>query len=176
MAFISDRTGVVSFCDYTDCVSRDSRVFEANEIIASAGLVDDEDGFGERATQKILYMIKDTAWWQSYFLVEDKGNTDVSTQGLIDVPVPNANKFKARIQDWTDLCVYLVLYEYLLPKVADFSAEDNAEYRKIGFYQAKFGELFRTLINAGDWYDFDGTGIITNSEKMPTRVNLTRVR
>lgn len=176
MAFISDRTGVVSFCDYDDCVSRDSRVFEANEIIADSGLVNDEDGFGERATKKILYMIKDTAWWQAYFLVNDGGQTDVSTEGLIDVPVPNANKFKARTQDWTDLCVYMVLYEYLLPKVADFSNEDNAEYRKIGFYQAKFGELFRRLIDAGDWYDFNGSGAITNQEKMPTRVNLTRVR
>lgn len=176
MAFITVGGNVVSFCEYDDCVSRDSRVFEANEVIASAGLVDDADGFGERATQKILYLIKDTSWWQSYFLLEDGGQTDVSTQGLIDVPVPNANKFKARQQDWTDLCTYMVFYEYLLPKIADFSNEDNAEYRKIGFYQTKFGELFRKLIDAGDWYDFDGSGAITNQEKMPTRVNLIRVR
>lgn len=176
MAFISSKGNVYSFCEYTDVTSRDDRLFEANEVIADPDLVDDRLGFGERATEKILYEIKNTTWWLQYFIVEDKGITDISTEGLLDVPVPNANKFKARQQDWTDLCVYKVLYEYLLPKVADFSNEDNAEYKKLGFYRTKYQELFRTLIDAGDWYDFDGSGAITNQEKMPVRTNITRVR
>lgn len=176
MAFITVGGTVVSFCEYTDVTSRDSRLFEANEVIADANLVDDADGFGERATEKILYAVKDTDWWQSYFLVMDQAQTNVSTLSTIDVPLPSANKFFGRKQDWTDLCVYLVLFEYLLPKIADFSNEDNAEVRKIGFYREKYQTLFKELIEAGDWYDFDGTGAITNTEKMPTKLNLIRRR
>jgi hypothetical protein len=177
MAFIlGPGNQVVSFCEYSDVTDRDTRLFEANEVIADSGLVDNEDGYGDRATEKILYEIKNTTWWQSYFLVKDQGATNVSTLSTIDVPVPNATKFIARQQDWTDLCVYKVLYEYLLPKVADFSNEDNAEYKKLGFYREKYQNLFRQLIDAGDWYDFDGSGAITNQEKMPTRTNIVRVR
>lgn len=176
MAFIRVGGNVVSFCEYDDVRTRDIRVFEANEVIADAGLVDDADAWGERATEKILYEIKDTNWWQSYFISQDGGQTNISTSGLIDVPVPNANKFEARTQDWIDLCVYKVLYEYMLPYIADFSNQDTAEVKKIGVYREKYQDLFRTLINAGDWYNFDGSGSITNAEKMPVRTNITRVR
>jgi len=164
---------VIAFAEYEDVTDRDQRLFEANEGIADAGMIED---FTERATTKILYAVKDTAWWQSYFIAKDNGVTDISTLSFIDVPVPNANKFQARQQDWTDLCVYFTLFEYVLPKVADFSNEDNAEYRKIGFYKEKYSSLFRQLIDAGDWYDFDNSGAILPDEKMPTRVNITRVR
>lgn len=176
MAFITVSGVVVSFCEYTDVTSRDQRLFEANEIADAEGLIDDADGFGERATQDILYEIKDTDWWKSYFLLMDGGVTDVSTSGLIDVPLPNPNKFVGRQQSFTDLATYKVLYEYLLPRIADFSNEDSAEVKKIGVYREKYQSLFKTLINAGDWYDFDGAGTISNTEKMPTRTNLIRVR
>ena len=176
MAFITVSGNVVSFCEYTDITSRDKRVFEANEIADAEGLIDDADGFGERATQDILYEIKDTDWWKSYFLLMDGGATNVSTSGLIDVPLPDANKVDGRTQSFTDLATYKVLYEYLLPMIADFSNEDSAEVKKIGVYREKYQSLFRTLINAGDWYNFDDSATITNQEKMPTRTNLIRVR
>jgi hypothetical protein len=176
MAFIRVGGNVVSFCEFTDVKNRDIRIFEANEILDNDGLVDDADGWGERATQNILYDIKNTSWWQAYFISQDNGQTDISTAGLIDVPVPSANKFEGRTQDWIDLCVYKVLYEYMLPYIADFSNQDNAEVRKIGVYREKYQSLFRILIDAGDWYNFDGSGAITNQEKMPVRTNITRVR
>ena len=52
----------------------------------------------------------------------------------------------------------------------------NAEVKKIGVYKEKFGRLFDELIADGAWYDFDGTGTVTASEKMPTTVNIKRVR
>lgn len=178
MAFIIIGGLTTSFCDYDDVILRDQRVIEANEIDATPfGSVEAlVENFATRATTKILYEIKDTAWWQSYFIGQDGGQTNISTSGLLDVPVPQATKFIARTQDWTDLAVYKTMYEYLLPKVADFSNQDNAEVRKIGFYREKYQDLFRTLIDAGDWYDFSGDGTITNIEKSPTRVNITRVR
>jgi hypothetical protein len=60
--------------------------------------------------------------------------------------------------------------------VADFSAQDNAEVVKIGVYRTKFDKLFIELIDDGTWYDFDASGTITRAEKMPTRLNLARVR
>jgi len=178
MAFISSGGIVISFCDFEDCAQRDQRIFEANEI-AFSPFADVEamvESFAQRATTKILYEIKDTEWWQAYFISQDQGQTNISTQSFIDVPVPISNRFIGRTQDFTDLCVYKTLYEYLLPKVADFSNEDSAEVKKIGFYREKYQSLFRTLIDAGDWYDFNGSGAITNMEKMPTRTNITRVR
>lgn len=178
MAFISSGGIVTSFCEYDDVVERDQRITEANEINFSPfnDLQELVESFAARATQKILYEIKDTDWWKALFLVLDGGATNVSTLSYIDVPVPQTNKFVGRQQDFTDLCVYLVLFEYLLPKVADFSNQDNAEVRKIGFYREKYQSLFRTLIDAGDWYDFDGSGAVSNTEKMPTRTNIKRAR
>lgn len=178
MAFISSGGLVIAFCEYTDVSYRDQRVFEANEIDPNTefGVTELVNLMAQQATTKILYEIKDTQWWQSYFITKDQGQTNISTLSFVDVPVPSATYIRSRTQDFTDLCVYLVLFEYLLPKVADFSNTDSAEVKKIGFYREKYQSLFRTLIEAGDWYDFDGSGTITNTEKMPTRVNLVRVR
>lgn len=178
MAFISSGGLVISFCDYLDVTERDQRITEANEIVFTPfdDLEELVEHFAGRSTQKILYEIKDTDWWKSYFVIKDQGQTNISTLSYIDVPVPLTNKFIGRQQDWTDLCVYKTLYEYLLPKVADFSNEDSAEVKKIGFYREKYQSLFRTLIDAGDWYDFDGNATISPTEKMPTRTNIYRVR
>jgi len=174
MAYIIVGGNTLAFAEYSDVTDRDQRLFEANEGIANEAQIED---FTERATTKILYLIKDTSWWKTYYLSQSGSGTVYNTSnGFIDVPVPSANKFIGRQQDWTDLCVYITLYEYVLPKIADFSNEDNAEYRKIGFYKEKFDSLFAQLIAAGDWYDFEGTGTITDSEKAPTVVNLVRIR
>lgn len=178
MSFISVSGIVTSFCDYDDVIERDQRILEANEIDVTPFADTEEliEDFARRSTQKIIYEIKDTDWWKGYFIIKDGGATNISTLSYIDVPVPTTNKFVGRQQDWTDLCVYKTFYEYLLPKVADFSNEDSAEVKKIGFYREKYQSLFRTLIDAGDWYDFDGSGAITNQEKMPTNLNVRRIR
>ena len=174
MAFISSGGNVVSFCEYEDVLERDQRVFEANEGLTSTSVED----LAERATVRILYMIRNTSWWASYYLRQSGSsvNVNIFTSGLISVPLPDANRIKARQQDFTDLCVFLTLYEYLLPKIADYSSQDNAEVKKIGVYNEKFRSLFQELIDSGDWYDFDNTGTVSASEKMPTRTNLQRVR
>lgn len=174
MGYIIVGGNTLAFAEYEDVTDRDQRLFEANEGIANANEI---ENFTERATTKILYLIKDTDWWKSYYLRQSGSGTVFSTMnGFIDVPVPNANKFIGRQQDWTDLCVFMTLYEYVLPKIADFSNEDNAERVKVGFYMEKFNKLFAQLIAAGDWYDWEGTGTITDSEKAPTVVNLVRIR
>ncbi len=173
MAFFSSGGIVIGFAEYADVQAVDQRVFEANEGIADETIVED---LTIKATSRILQLIKNTAWWKQYYVTESGGSTSIQTLTTVDVPLPNPNLILGRQADFTDMCVYLTMYEYLLPKIADFSNEDNAEVKKIGFYRTKFEELFRELIEDGCWYDFDASGVISPTEKLPTKTNLQRVR
>lgn len=176
MAFITSGGAVIAFAEYSDVTDADQRLFESNEGIADATMVED---LTEKATNRILQLIRQTNWWTRYYLVEASSAQIQAAQtqsGILDVPTPNPTLIIRRQSDFTDLCVYFTLYEYLLPKVADFSNQDTAEVRKIGFYQTKFDKLFRELIDDGSWYDFDASGTVTSTEKLPTRTNLVRVR
>jgi hypothetical protein len=175
MAFINSGGNIIAFAEYQDVTATDQRLFEANEGIADETTVED---LTIKATSRILQLIRNTAWWRQYYLVEANTaqRTATNTRTTPDVPLPNANLILGRQSDFTDLCVYYTLYEYLLPKVADYSNQDNAEVQKIGVYRTKYEQLFRELIEDGTWYDFDGSGTVTELEKMPTRLNLVRAR
>jgi hypothetical protein len=150
-------------------VARDQRLFDSNE-----GLTDDliEDLL-IRATERILAKIRSSSWWKSYYITRD--NTTVYNT-VADVPVVNPNKIKGRLNDFTDVCVYTALSELVLPMIADFGNENNAERQKMGYYTGKAESLLTELITAGDWYDFDGDNTVESSEKSPGQVNLKRVR
>ena len=175
MAFISSGGNVIAFAEYQDVTACDQRVFEANEGIADETMVED---LTIKATSRILQLLRNTSWWRSYYLIEANSSQRQATNTLStpDVPLPNADLILGRNADFTDLCVYFTLYEYLYPKIADYSSQDNAEVQKIGVYRTKFDQLFRELIDDGTWYDFDASGTITSQEKLPTRVNLVRTR
>jgi len=170
MAFITDNSGnVISFAEYQDVLDTDQRVFENNE-----GLTDDVvEELLIKGTQRILYAIKYSDWWRDLYLQETVSPSFTSAS---DVPDVNPNQILVRQADFTDLCVYYTLYYFILPKVADFSKEDNAERAKIGFYQQRYQALFEELINAGDWYDILNQGSITASEKKPGAMRLHRSR
>lgn len=172
MAFIRSNNTVLAFADSDDVRQLDQRLFEANEGLSDDDILEDAT---IRSTERILFMIRSTDWWKSYYIRQSAGNV-VYTSGLVEIPVPNANLILNRQNDFSELCAFHALYEYLLPKVADFSNEDSAEVRKIGVYREKFNRLFEELIQDGSWYDFNSDGTITNLEKMPTVTNLRRVR
>jgi hypothetical protein len=173
MAFISSGGVVISFCEYQDITERDQRLFEANEGLTET-IVED---LAEKATSAILDEIRSTGWWARYWQVENNGFTTAEeTKSYPIAPVLDPNRIRARTQQFTDLAIYKTLYEYLLPRIADFSAEDNAEVRKIGLYREKYQSLFTRLIEDGDWYDFDNDGTVEPLERMPTPVNLQRRR
>jgi hypothetical protein len=176
MAFITGPGGVVlSFAEYSDVTQTDQRLFEANEGIADADLVED---LTIKATSRILQLIRNTSWWKRYYLIEasEAQRQATNTRSTPDVPLPDPDLILGREADFTDLCVYFTLYQYLLPKIADFTQQDTAEANKIGIYRTKYDELFRELIEDGTWYDFDASGTVTETEKLPTRTNLVRVR
>ena len=169
MPFIIVDSQTTSFAEYQDALDMDARVFESNE-----GLTDNVvEAFLVKSTQRVLTIIRNTDWWKSMYIDHTPG---FSYSSVADIPALNPTKVKARQDDFTDLCVMYALYYYILPKVADFSAEDNAERAKIGFYQAKFEALLAEIVTAGDWYDFDGSGTIASSEKQPGKYTLKRVR
>lgn len=159
----------ISFAEYQDVLDMDARVFDSNE-----GLTDFVvESLLEKSTQRILAIMRNTDWWKTMYIDQTPG---FSFTSVADIPALNPSKIRARQNDFTDLCVMYSLYYYILPKVADFSNQDNAERAKIGFYQAKFEALLQELVTAGDWYDFDDSGAIASSEKQPGKFSLKRVR
>lgn len=169
MSFIIENDVTISFADYQDVVDKDQRLFEQNE-----GLTDDyvEEQL-IRATERILAKIRSSSWWRSYFASK---NTSVTINTVADIPALDPDKIKARLNDFRDLCIYTALSEFILPSIADFSNEENAERNKMGYYTNKAGDLYGELITAGDWYDFDDDGSIVSKEKQPGQYNLKRVR
>ena len=169
MAFIKNGSTVISFAEYQDVVDIDQRLFDANE-----GLTDDVvDVALQRATERILTKMRNTAWWKNYYVTRD---SSLSYTTAADIPALNANKIIDRQSDFKDLCVFTALAEYILPQVADFSNNESAERQKMGYYTNRAEALFGELVAAGDWYDFDGSGAITSAEKSPGQYNLRRVR
>jgi hypothetical protein len=95
---------------------------------------------------------------------------------VADVPALDPDRIIARESDFTELCVFTALAEYILPSIADFGNQDSAERQKMAYYTQRAESLFGELITAGDWYDFDDSGTIASSEKSPGQFNLKRVR
>jgi hypothetical protein len=169
MAFIIENSVTVSFADFSDVVQKDQRLFDANE-----GLSDDiVETQLLRATERILSKIRASGWWQNYYVNRSSG---ISFNSVADVPAVDPDRIKSRLNDFTDLCVYTAMTEYILPMVADFGNEDSAERQKMGYYAQRAEALFGELVTAGDWYDFDDDGVIESSEKAPGAYNLKRVR
>jgi hypothetical protein len=169
MAFIKNGTQVISFAEYQDVVDQDQRLFDANE-----GLSDDlVETTLQRATERILTKMRNTAWWKNYYVTRD---SSLSYQTGADIPALNANKIIDRESDFKDLCVFTALGEYILPNIADFGNAESAERQKMGYYTNRAEALFAELVAAGDWYDFDGSGAISSAEKSPGQYNLKRVR
>jgi hypothetical protein len=168
MAFLTNGSQVISFAEYQDVLDADQRLFEANEGLTEEVI----ENFLVRSTERILSLLRDSDWWMSLNL---KLNVNSAIK-KIDLPALNATNIIARQNDFTELCVMYALWNYVLPKIADFSKEDNAERAKIGFYQGKYQFLFDELVNAGDWYDFNADGLIVSSEKLDGNYVLKRVR
>lgn len=169
MAFVIENDQVVSFAEFQDVLEVDQRIFTANE-----GLSDDfVNSALERATQRILIKIRATGWWKSYYINRD---ASIPYQSIADIPGPDPEKIVDRQQDFTDMCVFIALADQILPSVADFGDPDSTERQKMSYYTQRYNQLFTELVQAGDWYDFDGDGSVSSNEKQPGAINLKRIR
>lgn len=168
MAFVTSNNTVISFAEYTDVLQRDQRLFEVNE-----GLSDDVvDPLLERATERILERLRSTNWWQTYWIRRQSS----TISNLAQVPALDPDRIQSRFNDFTDLCVYTALADYVLPLVADFGSDESAERKKMGYYSVRADKLFDELVSAGDWYDFDNDNTIEAGEREQGFVNLKRIR
>lgn len=165
MAFITVGGNVTSYAEYTDLVQKDQRVLESNELVVpeESGFVDVTDFLEDmltKSTDRINVKIKASSWWQGYLNYVGQTVNDLST-----MPDFNPDNIKSRQQDFTDMCVYYCLYNYLLPLIADFGNPESNEVQKIQYYESKFNDIFRELLALADWYDADGDGVVEDSEK-----------
>ena len=168
MAFIIENNTVISFAEYSDVKEKDQRVFDSNE-----GLSDDVvETALIRATERILNRFRSSDWWRSYWM--RRNSTAIST--IADIPALDADRIKSRVNDFTELCVYVAMADYILPQTANFGDEEDDDRAKMGWYSNRAEALFGELITAGDWYDFDDDGTIQSDEKSPGHYNLRRYR
>lgn len=169
MPFITESDTVISFAEYADVQAADKRIFDSNE-----GLTDDVvETALIRATERILNQIRSTQWWRDYYIKRD---SSINYTTVADIPSPDADRIQGRERDFTDLCVYWALADYILPQTANFGDEGDDDRAKMSYYQNKRDALFAELIRAGDWYDFDDDSTVQSDEKDPGVYNLRRVR
>lgn len=167
MAFIIDQgTGsVISYSEAADIRSADQRVFEANEfdlsgVPDSPSSVDDYvEDLATKATARINEKIRASSRWSQYLQFVGEGINPNS------IPEFEPELILKRKQDFTDMCAYYTLKEYILPQIADFGNPESSEVQKINYFENKFSDIFNELLAIMDWYDFDASGEVDDSEK-----------
>ena len=101
MAFITSGNQVISFADSNDVEQRDQRLFNENEGLS----VDVIEDLLIRSSTRILNLLRNTSWWKE----------STNSFGLVAAAELDANLIVSRLADFTDLCVYHSMYEYILP-------------------------------------------------------------
>lgn len=173
MAFVISGGNVISYAEANDVRDKDQRLFEANEFTvanlpdAPPTLNDYIEDLNIKSTARINQKIRASSQWRNY-LGYVGADYDVN-----NIPAFNANLILARKSDFTDMCAYYTLKEYLLPRVADFGNPESAEVQKIEYYSSKFNDLFTELLSMLDWYDYDASGALTDDDRL-IRMSLTR--
>lgn len=174
MAFILSGTGaVLAYAEAVDVRDKDQRLFEQNEVDftnvpdAPGNLNNYIEDLTQKSTARINQKIRASAQWREYLGLAS-GYADINS-----IPDFDPDKIVSRKSDFTDMCCYHTLKEYLLPKIADFGNPESAEVQKIQYYENKFNDLFTELLAMMDWYDDDGDGTVEDGEKR-TRFELPR--
>lgn len=166
MAFITDGGGnVISYAEALDVKDKDQRVFEANEFDftnvpdAPGSLNNYIEDLTEKSTNRINEKIRASSNWREYLNYQGVGLTNNT------IPAFDPDNIKSRKADFTDMCCYYTLKEYLLPKIADFGNPESPEVQKITYYENKFENLFKELTSMWDWYSYDGDATVQDDEK-----------
>lgn len=168
MAFILSGSTVVSYAEAADVKDLDQRVFEANEIAFADApdtpptLDDYIEDLATKTTDRINRKIEASTQWRSYLGFAGQGYDSNNIPSFVP------EKILARKSDFTTLCAYGTLYQWILPKIADFGNPESAEVQKIQYYEKRYNDLFEELVNQWTWYDEDDDGTIEDGEKKVT--------
>ena len=173
MAFITSGGTVLAYAEAVDVRDKDQRLFEQNEVNftdvpdAPGSLSNYIEDLTQKSTARINQKIRASAQWREYLGFVGNG------YDINNIPDFNPSRIITRKSDFTDMCCYHTLKEYLIPKVADFGNPESAEVQKIQYYENKFNDLFTELLAMMDWYDDDADGIVEDGEKR-VRIELNR--
>lgn len=173
MAFITSGGTVLAYAEAVDVRDKDQRLFEQNEINftdvpdAPGSLQNYIEDLTQKSTARINQKIRASAQWREYLGFVGNG------YDINNIPDFNPSRIISRKSDFTDMCCYYTLKEYLIPKVADFGNPESAEVQKIQYFENKFNDLFNELLAIMDWYDNDADGSVQDDEKR-TRFDITR--
>ena len=166
MAFLIVNNNVIGYADAEDIQDADQRLFEANEVLFDNApgqpvtMVDYLDDLSQKSTDRINQKIRSSEAWRTYLAYTGQAYDDNS------IPTFNPNFILTRKADFTDMCVYYIFKEFLLPKIADFGNPESPELQKMTYYDKKFNDLFTELLSMWDWYDANGDGSVVDSEKL----------
>jgi|TARA_S200002703_G_C3648052_1_gene198953 hypothetical protein len=100
-------------------------------------------------------------WWPRHRNVLGK-----YTINIIDVNL-EMDDTKLTESQFTRAAVYHVLAYYILPKLSKFTPEGDVFREKMEYYRSRFNEEIDYILRDGPEYDFDGDGVVEDSEKQP---------
>jgi hypothetical protein len=78
---------------------------------------------------------------------------------------------KLQATQFTRAAVFHVLAYYILPQLTQHGPDRDRFREMIDFYKSKFREEFDLVLQDGVEYDFDGDGVIENTEKQTEHFN-----
>lgn len=167
MAFITVGGTVTSYAEALDVRDKDQRLFEANEIDFTnvpdnpANLNEYIEDLTTKATDRINHKIRLSSRWREYLGYAGSGYSSID-----ELPAFDPNLILTRKADFTDMCCYYTMKEYLLPKIAEFGNPESPDVQKIEYYEKKFQDIFEELMADFTFYDSDNSGTVDAGEKM----------
>lgn len=142
-------------------MSTDANVLSYEPDILEYGIAS-FSGEHEKSRADILRILR-IDWWPRHRNVLDKYRT---TATAIEM-----DETKLTESQFTRAAVYHVLAYYILPKLSKFTPDGDVFREKMEYYRARFQEEINYILRDGPEYDFDGDGVVEESEKQPVHYN-----
>ena len=138
-------------------MSTDANVLSYEPDILEYGIAS-FSGEHEKSRADILRILR-IDWWPRHRNVLDKYRT---TATAIEM-----DETKLTESQFTRAAVYHVLAYYILPKLSKFTPDGDVFREKMEYYRSRFNEEIDYILRDGPEYDFDGDGVVEDSEKQP---------
>lgn len=142
-------------------MSTDANVLSYEPDILEYGIAS-FSGEHEKSRADILRILR-IDWWPRHRNVLDKYRT---TATAIEM-----DETKLTESQFTRAAVYHVLAYYILPKLSKFTPDGDVFREKMEYYRSRFQEEINYILRDGPEYDFDGDGVVEESEKQPVHYN-----
>jgi hypothetical protein len=142
--------------------STDADVLEYEPQIKEYGIID-FSSYHAKTTADIQRLLR-IEFWPRVSRTYSSGKYFNSTELEMDNTKLQATQF-------TRAAVFHVLAYYILPQLTQHGPDRDRFREMIDFYKSKFREEFDLILQDGVEYDFDGDGVIENTEKQTEHFN-----